>query len=68
MKQKEQKETLRAMLEKAYLAGWRDSGEGYNSEYPEGASEQPDWAARRDKVFSTLGFDAFVVKQEGGDA
>jgi hypothetical protein len=51
---------LRKALEKAYLAGWRDSGQGYNSEFPEGASDKPDWIARRDKAFSILGFDALA--------
>lgn len=40
-------------LEKAYLAGFNDSGEGYNGEYPfqdHGASPEKDssWLERRD--------------------
>ena len=39
---------LKELLEKAYLAGFRASGEGFNEEYPEMAHEHENWQKDRD--------------------
>lgn len=33
----------------AYLAGWMDSGEGYNGELPGDAHEWPEWLEKREE-------------------
>lgn len=42
------------MAEKAYLAGWNASGEGWNGEYPENASDRETWRKDRDADIESL--------------
>ena len=39
---------LKELLEKAYLAGFLASGEGFNGEYPARAHEHENWQKDRD--------------------
>jgi len=56
---KQQLEELKALLNQAYSAGFNDSGEGYNAEYPfggKGLDPQGDhqWISRRDKAINDI--------------
>jgi hypothetical protein len=42
------------LLPAAYDAGFRDSGDGWNGEYPDGAQATPYYADKRAKALSRL--------------
>lgn len=54
----EQKQAIRSYtyhdLEAAYLAGWANSGEGWNGEHPGMAHEREQWAAERDEALRAI--------------
>ena len=48
------KDTLRAALEEAYMAGWGRSAEGFNAEYPEGLCKRHFFIGSRDDFLDAL--------------
>lgn len=44
----------REALIAAYMAGWHNSGEGRNAEYPEGLEDKPSWIEGRDEDINEI--------------
>lgn len=52
--------SMQEIAEKAFMAGWGISGEGWNAEYPGDAHEKESFITRRDEAFE--GFGLLKVK------
>ena len=55
------RQALIDLLARAYAAGFNDSAEGWNGEYPSGATEEPEWLERQAQTATDLATEAAAL-------